>query len=117
MSYYHQENNHYPNSSHTQTISISDYGKSTVDVSITTLTGNYDWTMTLQRYTNGTWRDVGSRTGYVNVGSPSNRTFTDVSTGGKLRIKLYWHGFATGQPGGAQGTVYIPNEGWTRPLS
>jgi len=111
-SYYYQEDNHYPNDNFNQTVSVSDFGGSTVDVSITQLTGSIvSWDMYLQRYKSGAWRDVGSRSGYVGVLSPSNRTFTDVMAGGQLRIRIYWKG-ATG---GETGNVYIPHTGWSRP--
>lgn len=110
MAYY-QVNNHYPNMNHKQVISVTDMGGSTVDVSITTATGYYNWKMELQRYSNGAWRTSGTRDGYVNVGSPSHRTFTNVAQGGQLRVMIYWHGF----PGGGSGSTYTPSNGYQRP--
>lgn len=45
-----------------------------------------EWTMILQRRTGGTWRNIGSRTGYVRDNSPSNRTFTNVRKDGPMRV-------------------------------
>lgn len=67
---------------------------SNVDVSIvsssdysTNLGMKSDWTMYLERATSdGRWKVVGTRTGYVADGSPSHRTFTNVGPG---RLKVH----------------------------
>lgn len=45
------------------------------------------WTMRLQRLVGATWTDIGVRTGYCDLGSPSHRTFTNVKNTGGMRIK------------------------------
>lgn len=46
------------------------------------------WKMHLQRYENGSWNTIGTRTGYVNSSSPSYRTFTNVSIK-NAKMKVY----------------------------
>lgn len=51
---------------------------------------NHYWRMQLQRYENGRWVTIGTRTGYISLSSPSSRTFTNVRTNnGKDKLKLY----------------------------
>lgn len=45
-----------------------------------------EWSMVLQRRTGGTWRNIGSRTGYVSSSSPSHITFTNVRKEGPMRV-------------------------------
>lgn len=47
-----------------------------------------DWTAWLQKYENGKWVNVASRTGYLSDDSPSSRTFTNVGGAGKT-MRLY----------------------------
>lgn len=50
-----------------------------------------DWTMSLQRYDGG-WKTVGTRTGYLEYASPSNRTFTNVGITNKpMRVSVRFH--------------------------
>lgn len=46
------------------------------------------WKMTLQRYENGRWNNVATRTGYVSSESPSNRTFTAIAQRGTMKVLL-----------------------------
>lgn len=63
---------------------------------VTSFTPYYEWTMYLQRYTNGAWSTVGSRTGFITGESPSNRTFTDVGVKNtKMRVKVVFDGSDT----------------------
>lgn len=70
------------------------------------------WSMFLQRYTNGVWVTIGTRTGYVSTSSKSDRTFTNVSnnTGKKTRVKtnLYWDSAHSDY------IAAIPGPTWTR---
>lgn len=54
--------------------------------------GRFDWTMKLQRRPNPhpetAWTTVGTRTGYVSLSSPSNRTFTNVKSGYQMRVLI-----------------------------
>ncbi|MCO0600447.1 hypothetical protein NGI46_24180 [Peribacillus butanolivorans] len=69
----------------------------------------YEWTMYLQRYTNGAWSNVGSRTGYISGDSSSNRTFTNVADKNtKMRVKAVF----SYEGGGSVGTRY--SNTWTR---
>lgn len=50
-----------------------------------------DWTMYLMRYDNGVWRQTGqSRTGYVNSGSPSTRTFTGLTRNRRYKVLIHY---------------------------
>lgn len=49
----------------------------------------WDWTMSLQRYTNGAWTTIGTKTGYVTSSSPSHRSFSNIAVkGAKMRVKV-----------------------------
>ncbi|MGG0284364.1 hypothetical protein ABEY41_04375 [Peribacillus butanolivorans] len=65
---------------------------------------NY-WKMDLQRYVNGSYQTIGTRTGYIDFFSPSSRTFTDVSKkNAKTRIKVTF--YTTSSYSTINGTVY-----------
>jgi len=50
------------------------------------------WTMYLQRYENGKWNTIGTRTGYIEWSSPSDRTFTNVlKKNAKTRIYVKFY--------------------------
>lgn len=70
---------------------------SDVKVSLTAANGYSDWTMYLQRYTNGRWKTIGTRTGYIKRGSDSHRTFTNVKkTQSSMRVRVTFHGYKGG---------------------
>lgn|SRR5699024_3149008 len=70
------------------------------------------WTMYLQRYTNGSWRTIGTRAGYVSYESPSPRTFNNVrKTGARMRCYVKFNR-AYLNPSAKADTIYTPN--WTR---
>lgn len=51
------------------------------------------WTMHLQRLEGEFYNTIGTRTGYVNIQSPSFRTFTNVRQGGGLQTLRLWVDF------------------------
>lgn len=53
------------------------------------------WTMKLQRYSGGSWRTIGTRTGYTSENSPSNRTFTNVIRNGRDPLRVILTDFRT----------------------
>ncbi|MBK5497389.1 hypothetical protein [Peribacillus sp. TH14] len=68
---------------------------SNVNASITITSHTYSisyWTMYLQRYENSKWNTIGTRTGYIEWGDNSYRTFTDVSKkNAKTRIYVKFY--------------------------
>ncbi|MFJ7366037.1 hypothetical protein ACIQWQ_18265 [Peribacillus frigoritolerans] len=65
---------------------------------------NY-WKMDLQRYENGSYKTIGTRTGYIDWGSPSSRTFTNVlKKNAKTRIKVTF--YTSSSYSTVNGTVY-----------
>lgn len=66
----------------------------------TWLRQKWDWTMYLQRYENGRWNTIGTRTGYLSYSSPSDRTFSNIAVkGAPMRVKVtytpYYYAYYT----------------------
>ncbi|MFJ7681215.1 hypothetical protein [Peribacillus butanolivorans] len=88
------------------------------DVNVTLKSGRvgtweslYYWSMSLQRYENGAWGTIGSRTGFVSTDSPSERTFTNVGKKDKsMRVKVNYY-YDSGRTDFVK-TVY--SNKWTR---
>ncbi|CAK6479685.1 hypothetical protein BFRIG_05412 [Peribacillus frigoritolerans] len=63
------------------------------------------WKMDLQRSVNGSYTTIGTRTGYIDFGSPSSRTFTGVAEkNAKTRIKVTF--YTSSSYSTVSGTVY-----------
>ncbi|MGG0250439.1 hypothetical protein ABEY24_19125 [Peribacillus frigoritolerans] len=87
---------------------------SNVNASITITDPTYGrdyWTMYLQRYENGKWNTIGTRTGYIEWGSNSYRTFTNVAyKNAKTRINVKFYGDAAH----TQFEFAVPTTSWIR---
>lgn len=49
----------------------------------------FNWKMYLQVYSGGSWKTIGTRTGYVTHNSPSNRSFSVGYKGYRMRVQMY----------------------------
>lgn len=82
---------------HHFTLCVRESGSSDVKVSFvedTRMPGGiywrWRWDMYLERYVNGSWTRIGSRSGWVNPESPSHRTFTNVARrNARMRVVVF----------------------------
>jgi len=82
--------------------------KVSVVAGYTWLRQKWDWTMELQRYEGGTWKTIGTRTGYVAYQDDSHRTFTNIAKkNAPMRVKITFQPFFYFyDTGGGQGWGY-----------
>lgn len=84
------------------------YVNVSIEAGYTWLRQKWDWVMELQRYENGAWRTIGTRTGYVAYQDASHRTFSNIAVkGAQMRVKItfqpYYYAYFTD---GSEGWVY-----------